>query len=801
MSDPADPSTVEDERGGPDSDLGEIQEDEQLPEKLPVLPLRNTTLFPVLITPMLATTPRARQLVEEAMLADRLLVTVSSRDEEVDQPEPQDLYEVGTAVRILRMAKGRNDSLRLWVQGLRRVRILDFTQADPYLCASIQVLDETTERGLEMEALQRNVSQQFTELTEDSSTVPEPIRAIVAGMTDPSALADIVAAHLGLSVPDRQELLEILDVRERLERLSVHLAREREVGRLEAEIREEVQEELSRSQREYVLREQARAIRRQLGEFEGTEEQVTQLRERLNEAGVPEEVYEHAERELNRLASMPPGAVEAGTVRNYLEWIVELPWSSENQDEIEISVARAILDEDHFDLEKVKERILEFLAVLKLKRDLRGPILCLAGPPGTGKTSLGRSIARATGREFARISLGGVRDEAEIRGHRRTYIGALPGRIIQTLRRAGTRNPVILLDEIDKLGTDFRGDPASALLEVLDAEQNHAFSDHYLEVPFDLSKVLFVATANLLDRVPPALRDRLEVIELPGYTEEDKLEIGRRFLVPRQLEACGLAEDAPRFEDAALEQIIRGYTREAGLRNLERELGKVARKLARRRVEEGSVPALIRASDLHALLGPVRFQPEVAGRLEIPGVAVGLAVTEAGGEILFVEATRMPGKGRIKLTGSLGDVMRESAQTAVAVVRSRAREIGLDPEQFPTSDLHIHVPAGATPKDGPSAGVAMIIALVSLLTDTQVPPDLAVTGEITLRGVLLPVGGIKEKVLAARRAGVTRVLLPARNEKDLAEIPGHLLDGLKLELIETTDQALRVVFGTEILKT
>ena len=801
MSDPADSSGLEDQATDLDSDFGTSYEEEQLPEKLPVLPLRNTTLFPVLITPMLATTVRARQLVEEAMLADRLLVTVSARDEQVEQPEQQDLYEVGTAVRILRMAKGRNDSLRLWVQGLRRVRILAFTQSDPYLRASIRVLDETIERGLEMEALQRNVTQQFSEVTEGSSTVPEPIRAIVAGMTDPSALADIVAAHLGLSVPERQKLLESLDVRERLERLSVHLAREREVGRLEAEIRDEVQEELTRSQREYFLREQARAIRRQLGEYEGTEEQVDLLRERLTEAGVPDEVHEHAERELNRLAAMPPGAVEAGTVRNYLEWIVELPWSTENTDEIEISVARAILDQDHFGLEKVKERILEFLAVLKLKRDLRGPILCLAGPPGTGKTSLGRSIARAMGREFARISLGGVRDEAEIRGHRRTYIGALPGRIIQTLRRVGTRNPVILLDEVDKLGTDFRGDPASALLEVLDAEQNHAFSDHYLEVPFDLSKVLFVATANLLDGVPPALRDRMEVIELSGYSEEDKLEIGRRFLLPKQLEACGLGKDAPCFEDAALEEIIRGYTREAGLRNLERELGKVARKLARRRVEEGSLPSLVRASDLHALLGPVRFQPEVAGRLEIPGVAVGLAVTEAGGQILFVEATLMRGKGRIKLTGSLGDVMRESAQTAVAVVRSRAREIRVDPEQFPTSDLHIHVPAGATPKDGPSAGVAIIIALVSLLTDTQVPPDLAATGEITLRGVVLPVGGIKEKVLAARRAGLTRVLLPARNEKDLAEIPAHLLTGLKVELIETTDHALRTVFGSEILKT
>ncbi len=772
--------------------------EDPLPDVLPVLPLRNTVLFPTIVAPMAATTERAKRLVDDALAADRLIVTVAARDPEVTEPAPGDLYSLGTAVRILRMTKAEDGAQRLWVQGLRRVEIGAYESTQPYLRARVTPAAETHPESLELEALHRNVARQFAIVAEGSQTVSEPVRAMVAQLQDSAALADVVAANLGLSVADRQELLETLDVEKRLERLSEHLAREAEVRALEQEIRTQVQEELTRNQREYVLREQARAIRRQLGEYETPTEQVEELRRRIEEARVPENVMTVAERELARLAAQPPGAMEAGSIRSYLEWIADLPWSTSTEDTLDIAGARAILDEDHYDIEKVKERILEFIAVLKLKRDLRGPILCFVGPPGTGKTSLGRSIARAVGRKFARLSLGGVRDEAEIRGHRRTYVSSLPGRILQTLRRVGTNNPVFILDEIDKLGADFRGDPSSALLEVLDPEQNSAFSDHYLEVPFDLSKVLFIATANMLDRIPPALRDRMEVIELPGYTEEDKLEIARRHLLPRQLEQHGLSERAPKITDAAIRGVIRNYTHEAGLRNLERELGKIARKLARRIVEAGGESsATLDAGDLHGLLGPARFEPEVAGRLQIPGVSVGLAVTEGGGEILFIEATRMKGKGELQITGSVRDVMRESAMTAVALVQTNATRLRLDPALFGESAIHIHVPAGATPKDGPSAGIAIVTALASLLLDKPVPPDLAMTGEITLRGKVLPVGGIKEKILAAKRAGITHVLIPAGNEKDLVEIPPDRISDMKIEPVERIEQVLQIVFGRD----
>ncbi len=774
-----------------------------LPEVLPVLPLRNTVLFPTRVTrtPMIATTERAKRLIEDALEGSRLLVAVAARDAEIEEPGVGDLYPIGTAVHIEKTARGEDGSLRLWVQGLKRVRIGEYVGTDPYPSAAIEVLEDDYETGssVELEALQRTVSSQFVSVSDESSTVSEAVRALVPSLGDAAILCDVVAANLSLGVPDQQELLEMTVVRERLERLAEHLAREQEVRRLERDIREQVQEELSRSQREYVLREQARAIRRQLGEYDSPEDQVDDLRARLETSGVPVEVREVAEREIQRLAAMPPGAMEAGTVRTYLEWIVDLPWAVETDDVLDVPRAREILDEDHYDLEKVKDRILEFIAVLRLKRDMKGPILCFVGPPGTGKTSLGRSIARAMGREFARISLGGVRDEAEIRGHRRTYVGSLPGRMIQTLKRVGTRNPVFMLDEIDKLGTDFRGDPASALLEVLDPEQNHTFSDHYLEVPFDLSKVLFIATANVLDTIPPALRDRMEVIEVPGYTEEDKLEIARRYLVPRQLERHGLKGRAAELPDETLRAAIRFYTREAGLRNLERELGKISRKLARRLVEEDAMPERVMPEDLRDLLGPVKFEPEIAGRLQIPGVSVGLAVTQAGGEILFIEASRSKGTGQLKITGSLGDVMRESAQTAVALVRTLSKELGLDPELFVTSDLHIHVPAGATPKDGPSAGTAIVTALVSLVTNRPVAPDLAMTGEISLRGRVLPVGGIKEKVLAAFRAGLTRVVLPAENARELADIPAERLAGLEVVAVDTISEVLHHAFGGDVL--
>jgi len=782
----------------PAEESAETRAAQPLPETLPILPLRNTVLFPTLPTPMIATTERAKRLVADALEGSRLLAVVAARDADVEEPGPDDVYALGTAVRIVRMAETPDGSQRLWVQGIRRVRIGEFVQREPFLRARIDPLEERVESSLDLEALHRNVVSQFLSATEGSTTVSDAVRAMVSTVDDSSVLSDVVASNLGLSVPDRQELLEVLDVQVRLERLSEHLAREQEVRRLESEIREQVQEELSKSQREYVLREQARAIRRQLGEAESPAEQVDVLRARIEDASIPEEIEEHVERELKRLAGQPPGAMEGGQLRTYLEWIADLPWANETEDTLEVAGAREILNEDHYDLEKVKDRILEFIAVLKLKRDLKGPILCFVGPPGTGKTSLGRSIARAMSREFARLSLGGVRDEAEIRGHRRTYVGAMPGRILQTMKRVGTRNPVVMLDEIDKLGTDFRGDPASALLEVLDPDQNHTFSDHYLEVAFDLSKVMFIATANTLDTIPPALLDRMEVIEVVGYTEEDKIEIASRYLLPRQLERHGLTERAPEIPRETLQTIIRGYTREAGLRNLEREIGKIARKTARQLVEQSEVPEKIEPDGLKELLGPIRFEPEVAGRLQIPGVSVGLSVSAAGGEILFIEATQMAGSGVVKITGSLADVMRESVEVAVALVRSQAAELGVDADLFSESDLHIHVPAGSTPKDGPSAGVAVVIAVASLLTDRAVPPDLAMTGEITLRGKILPVGGIKEKVLAAKRAGISRVLLPALNEKDLADIPGERLEGLEVIRVETIAEVLQHAFGKDV---
>ncbi len=799
-----DPSGGDPESDGPqnpvDDDAGEAEEGESRASErrvLRVLPLRNTVVFPGLINPMVATTPRARQLVEDAAKDKDLLVTVCARDPSIEEPTPDDLYQVGTAVRILRLVPSDDGGQRIYVQGVRRARIDNYVERDPYLRAEVTLLDERTDSSLVTEAVHRYVAQQFLALTEGSSTVNEAVRTLVSSIDDSAVLSDQVSSHMSLSLEDRQELLELVDVRARLERLSEHLAREVEVQRMEREIREEVQEELSRSQREYVLREQARAIRRQLGEADQGTDQIEVLSKRIGEAGLPESVRARAERELTRLGSMPPGAMEAATIRTYLEWISELPWSKESEESLDVARARGVLDEDHYDLEKVKERILEFIAVLRLKRDLRGPILCFVGPPGTGKTSLGRSIARATGREFARLALGGVRDEAEIRGHRRTYIGALPGRVIQTLKRVGTRNPVIMLDEMDKLGTDFRGDPASALLEVLDPEQNREFSDHFLEVPFDLSKVLFIATANLLDPIPPALRDRMEVIEVPGYVEEDKLAIARRYLLPRQLERHGLKDAAPHFSDETLQTVIRSYTREAGLRNLEREFGKIARKLARAYVETGQVASEVTPAEIHKLLGPKRYEAELAGRGEIPGVAIGLAWTQAGGEILFIEATRMRGSGKLKITGLLGDVMRESVETAVAAVRSRCKELGIEPEVF-KDDLHVHIPAGATPKDGPSAGVALVCALTSLLLERSMPPDLAMTGEITLRGRVLPVGGIKEKVLAAKRAGVRRVLIPTQNRKDLVDIAPERLEGLEVVPVERIEDVLRIAFGVEI---
>ncbi len=734
-----------------------------LPATLPVLPLKNTVLFPALLAPLLVNTARSQRLIDQVLVSpDRLMLAAAVRHPVEGSPGPGDVYRVGTVLRVARMMKFPDGSYRLLVQGVARARIEEFTAESRFLEGSVVLLEESGDpRSVEVTALSRSVSQGFQALVAEHPKLSDELQVIAGNLEDPSRLADLVAHHLEIDVAGKQAALEELDVTARLRLVLADLTRAREAMNIESEIRDRVQNEMGKTQRDYMLRQQLDAIRRELGETEDGETEVARLRERIEEAALPPEADEQARRELERLAQMPTAAAEHAVIRTYLEWMADLPWSKLGEDHIDVSDARRILDEDHYGLDKVKDRIVEYLAVMKLKRDLRGPILCFVGPPGTGKTSLGSSIARALGRQFVRASLGGVRDEAEIRGHRRTYVGAMPGRILQGLRRAGTRNPVFLLDEIDKVGTDFRGDPSSALLEVLDPEQNSTFSDHYVEVPFDLSQVLFVATANLADPIPAALRDRMEVIDLPGYTEEEKVEIARRFLVPRQRKANGLETVGFDLSDDALRLLIRSYTREAGVRNLEREIGSLARKLARRVAEEGaSGPLSVLPAEVSELLGPVRFEPELAERGGQPGVAVGLAWTPAGGDILFIESTRMAGKGDLKLTGSLGDVMRESADAARSWLRANCSSFGIDDAVFPRSDIHLHVPSGAVPKDGPSAGVAMVTSLASLVSGRPAWPDVAMTGEITLRGKVLPVGGIKEKVLAAKRAGIRRVVLP-----------------------------------------
>jgi ATP-dependent Lon protease len=766
----------------------------ELPEVLPVLPLKNTVLYPFLLSPLLVNTDGSRRLIDEVLLTPhRLLVCASVRRPVEDSPGADDVHRVGTVMRIARMLKFPDDSYRLLVQGVARVKVENFESEQPFLVGQIRRLEESGDlESVETTALVRNAVQEFGALVSESSRLSDELQLLAQNVDDPSKLADLIGSNLDFDLAGKQQLLEELHVPTRLKMVLEEIARERDAMKVESEIREKVQSDIGKTQRDYMLRQQLETIRQELGESEDSETEIERLRERIEAAGMPEEAHEQAVRELDRLVQMPTAAAEHGVIRSYLEWMADLPWAKASEDRLDVDEARRILDEDHYGLDKVKDRIVEYIAVLSLKRDLKGPILCFVGPPGTGKTSLGRSIARALGREFQRLSLGGVRDEAEIRGHRRTYVGALPGRVIQGMRRAGTRNPVFVLDEVDKVGTDFRGDPSSALLEVLDPEQNASFSDHYLEVPFDLSQVLFIATANIMDPVPPALRDRMEVIELPGYTEEEKLEIAKRFLVPRQREQNGVAQIDLEIPDDTLKTLIRSYTREAGVRNLEREIGAISRKVARR-VAEGEVEGAltIGSEDLADLLGPVRYEPEIAERAGQAGVAVGLAWTPAGGDILFVESTRMPGKGELKLTGSLGDVMRESAEAARSWLHGHADDFGLANETFHASDVHLHVPAGAVPKDGPSAGIAMVTSLASLMTGRVGRPDVAMTGEITLRGKVLPVGGIKEKVLAAKRAGIARVVLPERNRKDVGEVEPELLRGLELTYVSTIDEALQ----------
>jgi len=762
---------------GPDDEADELVE---LPDELPVLPLKNTVLFPYLLSPLLVNTPASQRLIDDVLVrSDRLMVCTAVKRDLLGPPGADDVYSVGTVLRIVKMLKFPDDSYRLLVQGVARVQLGKFTAEEPFLRAEIQRIDETGEddESVEMTALVRSVAQQFSTLVSESSRLSDELQVLVANLGDPSKLSDLVASNLDLDVAGKQQILEANHVGVRLRLVLDQLSKETEALQIETEIKQKVQNEMGKTQREYMLRQQLEAIRRELGESEDDEEEVERLRAEIEAAGMPEEALKQATRELERFAQTPSAAAEHAVIRNYLDWVVALPWSESSEDKLDVKAAREVLDADHFGLEKIKDRIIEYIAVLSLKRDLKGPILCFVGPPGTGKTSLGKSVARALGREFVRISLGGVRDEAEVRGHRRTYVGALPGRFIQGLRKAGTRNPVIVLDEIDKVGADGRGDPSSAL-----------------EVPFDLSQVLFIATANVMDTVPPALQDRMEVIELPGYTLEEKIEIARGFLIPRQIERNGIGEAGFELTDAGLRKIIESYTREAGVRSLEREIGAVCRKVARRvaEAEPGAKQDMVIDEDgVSDLLGPIKAEPDLAEDESIPGVAVGLAWTPSGGDILFIESAEMPGKGELKLTGSMGEVMRESVEAARSWLRSHADTFGIDPKSIDSHDIHLHVPQGAVPKDGPSAGVGMVSSLASLLTGRSTVPRVAMTGEITLRGKVLPVGGIKEKVLAAKRAGIERVVLPERNRRDVEEISSDLLDGLELCFVGTIEEALQ----------
>ncbi|HUZ01750.1 MAG TPA: endopeptidase La [Thermomicrobiaceae bacterium] len=774
---------------------------------LPILPLRGTVVFPLTLVPLAAGQPRSLRLIDEVVSGSRTVGLVLQQNAEQEAAGPGETHEIGTTATIHQMMRVPDGTVRLAVQGLKRMRILEWVGEEPYLMARVEEVPEEVEDSVEVKALVRNAQELFQRLVSLVSNLPEELVTAALNIDDPLHLVYVIASNLRMEPDERQALLELDSVRAKLQRLNGFMSKELDLLELGKKIQSEVQEEVGKTQREYYLREQLKAIQRELGETNEQEAEVNELRTKIDEAGMPEEPEREARRELDRLAKLPPAAAEYGMIRTYLDWLVALPWNKSTEVEIDVAKARRILDEDHYDLERIKERILEYLAVRRLRKELtdeggedvgREPILCFVGPPGVGKTSLAQSIARALGREFTRMSLGGVRDEAEIRGHRRTYIGAMPGRIVQAIRRAGSNDPVFVLDEIDKLGADWRGDPSSALLEVLDPEQNNTFRDHYLDVPFDLSKVMFIATANMLDTIPAPLRDRMEILQLSGYTDEEKLNIARRYLVPKQLKRHALSPEKFAFDDGALFEIIQHFTREAGVRNLEREIASVARKIATRVAEGLDVQNTVTAEQVREYLGKRRyFYEELSERTADPGVAIGVGVTAVGGDIMFIEVSRMPGRGNVTVTGQLGDVMRESAQAALSLVRARAEELGIERDFFKDTDLHIHVPAGATPKDGPSAGVAMTTALVSLLTALPVRDEVAMTGEITLRGQVLPVGGIKEKALAAGRAGIKTFILPKRNEPDLDDLPPSLRETMRFVLAETIDDVLRVAMPEE----
>jgi ATP-dependent Lon protease len=766
-------------------------ESPSIPSELPILPVKESIIYPKMVLPMIVTAENQIKMIDDALVGDRMIGLVAIMDEESIEARKEGPPIIGTVVLILKMLKMPDNTLRLLIQGISRIRIIEFTQTEPYFKARIEKIEEKKAEGVEVEALTANIKGLFKTLLDMSPHLPPELAIIAVNIEDPGNLADLVAANLNIGISEKQEILETIDVMERLKKVHEKLTRAIQILELGSKIQSQVKDQMEKMQREYYLREQLKAIQRELGEKDERSMEIEELREKVLKSKMTDEAREAAQKEIERLSKMPPAAAEYIVSRTYLDWLIELPWGIMTEDNLDIDRAQRILDEDHYNLEKVKKRILEFLAVRRLKEDMKGPILCFVGPPGTGKTSLGRSIARALGRKFVRISLGGIRDEAEIRGHRRTYVGALPGRIIQGIRKAGSSNPVFMLDEVDKIGMDFRGDPSSALLEVLDPEQNYAFSDHYLEVGFDLSKVMFITTANLLEPIPPALRDRMEVLDLVGYTPEEKVYIARKFLIPRQLEEHGLKKRHLRFTKKAIEKIIKHYTREAGLRNLEREIATICRAVAKEVASGKDDTTIVKPKMVHEFLGPEKFFSEVAERTAQPGVATGMAWTPSGGDILFVEATRMPGKKTLTLTGQLGDIMKESAQTALSYIRSRAKELKIDEDFFEKNDIHIHVPEGAIPKDGPSAGVTILTALASLLMNRRVRNDVAMTGEITLRGLVLPVGGIKEKVLAAKRAGIRTIILPKKNEKDLEEIPDHMKKGLQFHFVSRMDEVIR----------
>ncbi len=764
----------------------------EIPETLPLLPVRDIVVFPYMVLPLFVGREMSIRAINEALAGNRMILLAAQRSLDVETPQPKDIYAVGTAGMIMRMLKLPDGRVKILVQGLAKAKILDFAQTDPYYTVRIQKLVEpkVIDITVELEALIRTVKEQLEKISSFGKLVLPEVMAVIENLDDPGRLSDMIVSNIGLKVEEAQEILEVVDPILRLRKVNEFLARELGVLNMQQKIQAEAKGEMDRSQREYYLREQLKAIQKELGEVDERVEEVNEFRKRIKDAKMPDKVHKESEKQLKRLEHMHPDSAEASTVRSYLEWLVEIPWNKKTKDNLDIKAAHQVLNQDHYDLEKVKERIIEYLAVRKLKEKMKGPILCFVGPPGVGKTSLGKSIARSLGREFVRVSLGGIRDEAEIRGHRRTYVGALPGRIIQGIKQAGTNNPVFMLDEIDKIGADFRGDPAAALLEVLDPEQNNAFSDHYLGVPFDLSNVMFITTANLVDPILDPLRDRMEMIELSGYTEEEKLGIAKNFLLPRQLTEHGITVKNVTYPDAALRATIMQYTREAGVRNLEREIANVLRKVARMIAEGKEKHHTVTPKNLQRFLGVPKFQAEAEQEKDEVGVATGLAWTESGGDIIHIEATIVKGKGNLTLTGHLGEVMKESAQAALSYVRSKEKELGIKPDVFARNDIHIHVPAGAIPKDGPSAGITMATALASAMTGVPVRRDVAMTGEVTLRGRVLPIGGLKEKILAAKRAKMKTVIVPKRNEKDLDDVPKHVRRGIEFVFADTMDEVL-----------